>query len=133
MLIRSKFISLVIIFKPSRTAFWVCKERAIPLNFYNLGSFYGCVTERTFDTSCLSFLENNFALLWYKTLHSEVAWTEENAGKSEFILFAAWCITLYKVPWCQNTIKIRMNKQTKQGHSFHFVCVPLEWEKAFFA
>ena len=42
------------------------------------------VTERSFVPSFLSFLESDFALLWYKTLQIEVAWTEENAGKSEF-------------------------------------------------
>ena len=55
------------------------------------------VTERSFVPSFLSFLESDFALLWYKTLHSEVAWTEENAGKSKFTLFAAWLITLHRV------------------------------------
>ena len=40
--------------------------------------------ERSFAPSFLSFLESDFALLWYKTLQIEVAWTEENAGKSEF-------------------------------------------------
>ena len=49
------------------------------------------------NPSFLSFLENDFALLWYKTLHSESVWTEENAGKAEFTLFAAWLITLHKV------------------------------------
>ena len=44
------------------------------------------VTERSFSPLSLSFLESDFALLWYKTLYSEVAWTEENAGKSEFAL-----------------------------------------------
>ena len=57
----------------------------------------GNVTERTFAPSFLSFLESDFALLWYETLPSEVARTEENAGKSEFTLFAAWLITLHKV------------------------------------
>ena len=51
------------------------------------------------------FLESNFVLLWYETLQSEVAWTEENAGKSEFTIFAAWLITLHKVLWCQNAAK----------------------------
>ena len=32
------------------------------------------VTESSFAPSFLSFLESDFALLWYKTLHSEVAW-----------------------------------------------------------
>ena len=50
-----------------------------------------------FGPSFLIFLESDFALLWCETLHSEVAWTEENAGKSEFTLFAAWLITLHKV------------------------------------
>ena len=59
---------------------------------------YGlCVTERTFDPLFMRFLESDFALLWHKTLHSEVAWTEENAWKSEFTLFAAWLITLHNV------------------------------------
>ena len=73
------------------------------------------VTERSFVPSFLSFLESDFALLWYKTLHSEVAWTEENAGKSGFTLFAAWLITLHRVLWCQNTIKISITKRAKQG------------------
>ena len=73
------------------------------------------------------FLESDFVLLWYKTLHSEVAWTGENAGKSEFTLLAAWLIILHKVLWCQNTTKIHINKQAKQGQSFHLVCVPSEW------
>ena len=30
-------------------------------------------------------------------MHSEVAWTGENAGKSEFTLFSAWLITLHRV------------------------------------
>ena len=72
------------------------------------------VTEWTFAPSFLSFLESNFALLWYKTLHSEVVWTKENAGKSELRLFADWLITLHKVLWCQNTIKISINKHAKQ-------------------
>ena len=55
------------------------------------------MSEWTFAPSFLSFLESNFALLWYKTLHSEVVWTEQNAGKSEFTLFADWLITLHKV------------------------------------
>ena len=55
------------------------------------------VTERSFAPSFLSFLESDFAILWYKTLHTEVAWTEENAGKSKFTLFAAWLITLHRV------------------------------------
>ena len=44
------------------------------------------VTGRSFPPSSLRFLESDFALLWYKILYSEVAWTEENAGKSEFTL-----------------------------------------------
>ena len=50
-----------------------------------------------FSHSLLNFLENDFALPWHKTLHSEVAWTEENAGKAEFTLFEAWLITLQRV------------------------------------
>ena len=72
----------------------------------------------TFAPSFLSFLENDFALLWYKTLHSEVVWTKENAGKSGFTLFAAWLITLPKVLWYQNTKKNCINEQAKQGRSF---------------
>ena len=52
--------------------------------------------ERSFVPLLLGFLESDFALLWYKTLHNEVAWTEENASKSEFTL-AAWLITLHRV------------------------------------
>ena len=55
------------------------------------------VTKRTFTPLFLGFLKSDFALLWYKTLYSEVAWTEENAGKSELTLLAAWLITLHKV------------------------------------
>ena len=55
------------------------------------------VTERAFAPSFLIFLESDFVLLWYETLHSEVTWTQENAGKSEFTLFATWLITLNKV------------------------------------
>ena len=81
-------------------------------------SFYWCLCHREdFRPSFLGFLESDFALLRYKTLYSEVAWTEENAGKSEFTLFASWLITLHKVLWCQNTIKISINKQEKQGQS----------------
>ena len=50
-----------------------------------------------FSHSLLNFLERDFALPWHKTLHSEVAWTEENAGKAEFTLFEAWLITLQRV------------------------------------
>ena len=57
----------------------------------------GLVTEQTFAPSFLSFLESDFALLWYEALHSEVAWTEQNADKSKFTLFSAWLITLHKV------------------------------------
>ena len=55
------------------------------------------VTERTSAPLFLSYLESDFVLLWYETLHSDVVWTEEKAGKSEFTLFAAWLITLHKV------------------------------------
>ena len=41
------------------------------------------------------FLESDFVLLGYESLHSEVARTEENDGKSEFTLFASWLITLH--------------------------------------
>ena len=64
--------------------------------YHNIG-LQVTVTEWTFASSFLSFLESDFALLWYKTLHSEVAWTEENAGKSEVTLFAAWLINLHIV------------------------------------
>ena len=86
--------------------------------------YWTSVTERTFAPLFLGFLESDFALLWYKTLHSEVAWTEENE---------AWLITLHKVLWCQNTIKISINKQAKQGQSFHLVCVLSGWGKIFLA
>ena len=80
----------------------------LPDNYKDLNSFKvvlkkgrpvncPCVTERYFAPSLLGFLDSDFALLWYKTLHSEVAWTEENAGKSGFTLFAAWLITLHRV------------------------------------
>ena len=49
-----------------------------------------------FGPECLCRIEidygDRFSLLWYKTLHSEVVWTEENAGKSEFTIFATWLI-----------------------------------------
>ena len=78
-----------------------------------------------------SFLESDFALLWYKAFHSDVAWTEENTGKSEFTLFVTWLITLHRAVWCQNTIKISITKWAKQELSFHLVCVPSEWRKPF--
>ena len=90
-----------------------------------------CVTERSIASSLLGCLESHFALLWYKILHNEVAWTEENAGKPELTLFSAWLITLHRILRFQNTIKIRINKQAKQGQSFQLVCISLEWVKAF--
>ena len=74
----------------------------------------GGVTERSFAPSFLSFLESHFAVLYYKTLRSKEAWNEENVGKSEFTLFAAWPVTLHRVLWCQNTIKISITKRAKQ-------------------
>ena len=85
------------------------------------------VAERSFAPSFLSFLESDFVLLWCKTLHSEVAWTEENTGKSEFTLFATWLIILPRVLWCQNTIKISLTKRAKQQFFFHLVWVPSEF------
>ena len=70
------------------------------------------------DVTEVDFRSLVFALLWYKTLYSEVVWTKENAGKSGFTLFAAWLITLPKVLWYQNTKKICINEQAKQGRSF---------------
>ena len=78
-----------------------------------------------------SFLESHFTLLWYKTLHSEVPWTEENTGKSEFTLFVTWLIALHTAVLCQNTIQISITKWAKQELSFHLVCVPSELRKAF--
>ena len=42
------------------------------------------------------FSEERFSLLWYKTLHSEVVWTKDNAGKSEFAPSLVWLITYKK-------------------------------------
>ena len=91
------------------------------------------ITEWIFALLFLSFLESDFVLLWYKTLHSEVVWTEENTDKSESTLFAALLITVHKVLWCQNTLKVCLNMQAKQGQSFHLVCILSEWGKGFFA
>ena len=99
-----------------------------------LESTYEWICHRAgFHSLVPDFSESDFVLLWYETLHSEVAWTEENAGKSEFTLFTAWLITLHKVFWCQNTTKIHIKKQAKLGQSFHLVYVPSEWGKVFLA
>ena len=68
------------------------------------GDFYFLVPE---------FFGELSSLLWYKTLHSEVFWTEVNSGNSKFTLFAAWLTFLHNVLLYQNTIKIRINGEAK--------------------
>ena len=66
-----------------------------------------------FHSFLAEFSGEQLFLRLYKTHHIEVVWTKENAGNSEFTLFAAWLIPLYKVLQCQNTVKICKNEGAK--------------------